>query len=206
MKSKKILSTLFYLIFLFHVVPIFTFSCIDNCSGQALLLRYQELAGMPLEYVPSNPGWQANAWSNDKNLTSDKLLLFFDLTYEPIAEVRPSNSTMGFPFALACDPAVNFESTIKTWDLVSNKDFNNDFPAGTSLNEIALIAPIVGREFLSFTDYQDSQMGYRGLGTSFVRFSGLSTQSSPMSFTCTITLTDGRIFSSQVDNIVLRVE
>ena len=128
------------------------------------------------------------------------------MIYEPIAEVRPSNSTLGLPFAFACDPAVNFESTIQTWDLVSNKDFNNEFPAGTSLNEIALIAPIVGREFLPFADYQDSQMGYRDLGTSFVRFSGLSTQTSPMDFTCIITLTDGRIFSSKVDNIVLRVE
>ncbi|MCH6235382.1 hypothetical protein [Cognataquiflexum rubidum] len=187
-------------------MPLLTSSCIDDCSGLALFLRYQELAGMPLEYVPSNPGWQVITWSNDKNLTSEKLLLVFDLTYEPIAEVRPSNSTLGLPFALACDPAVNFESSIKTWDLVSNKDFNDDFPAGTSLNEITLIAPIVGREFLPFADYQDSQIGYKGLGTSFVRFSGLSTQSSPMSFTCKITLTDGRIFSSKVDNIVLRVE
>lgn len=161
---------------------------------------------MSLEYVPGNPGWQVNTWSNDKNLTSDKLLLSFDLTYEPIAEVRPSHSTMGLPFAFACDPAVNFKSDIKTWDLVSNKDFNDDFPAGTSLNEIALIAPFVGRQFLPFADYQDSQMGYRGLGTSFVRFSELSTQASPMEFTCTITLTDGTIFSSKVDNIVLRVE
>jgi hypothetical protein len=206
MKIKKLLSTLLYLIFFFQVLPVFTFSCIDDCSGQALFLRYKELSGIALEYVPSNPGWQVNTWSNDKNLTSEKMLLVFDLSYEPLAEVIPENPTLGLPFAFACDPAVNFESHIKTWDLVSNKDFNTEFPAGTSLNEIALIAPVVGGQFLPFADYQDSQMGFRGLGTSLVRFSELSTQASPMDFTCTITLTDGRIFSNKVVNIILRVE
>jgi hypothetical protein len=206
MRTNRIYSTIFSVIFSFQVLPVLTFSCIEDCSSQALFLRYNELSALPLEYIPSNPGWRVEEWSNEKNLTGGKLLLVFDLTYESVSEVKQTKSALGLPFAFACDPAVNFESPVKTWELHSSKDFNANYPAGSVLNEIVLIAPIVGGQFLPYADYQDSQMAYRGLGTSFVRFSELSTQTSPFDFTCTITLEDGRVFSSTVENIVLRVE
>lgn len=205
MKTKKIISSLFSIILLFQVLPALTFSCIDDCSGQALFLRYQELSGVAWENIPGNPGWQVKAWSNEINLTSEKLILGFDLSYESVAALRPNKIDSGMPFAFACDPAINFESNIKSWELVSNKDFNDNFPAGASLNDIVLISPVIGGQFLPFAVYNDQQR-VRDLGNSFVRFSELSTQASSSDFTCTITLVDGRIFSSTVENIVLRVE
>ncbi|MCR9016956.1 hypothetical protein [Aquiflexum gelatinilyticum] len=206
MRVNRILSTIFSIIFFFQVLPVLTFSCIEDCSGQALFLRYSDLSAMPLEYIPSNPGWRVDEWSNQKNLTTGKLLIMFDLTYESIAEVKQTTSTSGLPFAFACDPAVNFESPVKTWELHSNKNFNDNYPAGALLNDIVLIAPRIGGQFFPFSEYLDPISGNRGLGTSFVRFSELSTQTSPFDLTCTITLEDGRVFSNTVENIVLRVE
>ncbi|WP_373522101.1 hypothetical protein [Aquiflexum sp.] len=205
MKFKSIFS-FFSIIVLFQLFPLIFTSCIDDCSGQARFYRLSGFNGEVREYVPTNPGWQTRPWSNTINLTTEKLLLWFIFEEENLDKkdfVRRADT--GLPILYACDPAVNLEAGVEKIELFADKDFNSNFPAGTDLSEMLLIAIVGGSEFSPLMTRRDSNRNVYNFTNFAVRFNQESEQTEAMKFTCNVTLQDGREFSSTIENIILRV-
>jgi hypothetical protein len=201
MKSKNFPLTFIGVILLFQVLPLFLTSCLDDCSGEAIHYRITGLQGEAMEFIASTPSWQSRPWSNELNLISEKLILAF-ITDTEVMAIGSTN--LGFPVAFACDPAINVEAAIRKFELVSNKDYNSKYPAGTDLTEIVLFANSGG--FAPFETFMDRERNILKIESSYVRFSEESEQAEPQNFTCTITLTDGKKYSAVIENIILRVK
>ncbi len=200
MKSKNISLSFIGIILLFQVLPLFLTSCLD-CSGDAINYRITGLKGEAMEFIASTPNWQSKPWSNELNLTTDKLILGFITDTEILAI---SGGSLGLPMAFACDPAINVEAAIQKFELISNKDYNSRFPAGRDLTDIVLFA--ISSGFAPFETFRDRERNVLTIESGYVRFSEDSEQAEAQNFTCTITLTDGRKFSAVIDNIILRVK
>ena len=203
MNTKSVLSLLTVCI-LFQGIPLMLSSCFDDCSGQARYFRLSGFSGEAREFVPTNPGWQTRPWSNTINLTTEKLLLQFLFDEENLDKNDFRRADAGLPYLYACDPAVNLEAGIEKIELVADRDFNENFPAGSDLSEILMVSYGVG-QFRPLEELWDSRENVYKFTSFFARFNQDSEQSEPMNFTCTVVLQDGREFSSTIENIILRV-
>jgi hypothetical protein len=180
-------------------------SCIDDCSGQASYYRLIGFNGEAKEFVPTDPGWQTKPWSNTINLTTEKLILQFVFEEEFLDKKDFTRSAIsGLPVLFACDPAVNLEAGLERIEVSVDKDFNLNFPAGSDLSGILLVSNGTS-QFRPLEEFRDTRENVFRFTNFFVKFSQDAEQSEPMNFKCTVTLRDGRQFSSSIENIILRV-
>lgn len=203
MKCKLIFS-LVYVVVIFQFFPLVFISCIDDCSGQALFYRLKGFSGEAKEFVPASPGFQTRPWSNTINLTTEKLLLQFHFDEEYLDKNDFRRADSGLPLLYACDPAINLEAGIEKIELLADRDFNENFPAESDLSEILMVSN-GAREFRPLEELRDTRENVLRFTDFLLKFSQDSGQSEPMNFTCTVTLQDGRQFSSTIENIILRV-
>ena len=204
MKFKSIFS-FFSIIILFQLLPLAFSSCIDDCSGQALFYRLNGFSGDAKEFVPTSPGLQTRPWSNTINLTTEKLLLQFVFEREYLDKKDFIRSAIsGLPVLYACDPGINLEAGLEKIKLIVDKDFNLNFLEGSDLSVILLVSNGTS-QFRPLEELRDTRENVFRFTDFIVKFSQDAEQSEPMNFTCTVTLEDGREFSSTIENIILRV-
>lgn len=204
MKLKSIFS-FFSIVLIFQLFPLAFTSCIDDCSGQASYYRLIGFNGEAKEFVPTDPGWQTKPWSNTINLTTEKLILQFVFEEEFLDKKDFTRSAIsGLPVLFACDPAVNLEAGLERIEVSVDKDFNLNFPAGSDLSGILLVSNGTS-QFRPLEEFRDTRENVFRFTNFFVKFSQDAEQSEPMNFKCTVTLRDGRQFSSSIENIILRV-
>lgn len=154
--------------------------------------------------MPTSPQWQTRPWSNTINLTTEKLLLWFVFEEENLDKKDFRRAYTGLPILNACDPAVNLEAGIEKIELVADRDFNSNFPAGSDLSEIILISS-AWSQFDPLESLMDTSRNVYNFTSFVARFNQESEQNEAMTFTCKVTLKDGREFSSTIENIILRV-
>ena len=99
-----------------------------------------------------------------------------------------------FSQAYACDPAFSYEF-IESISVISNEDYNTDFPKGTDLMDIMII-----RNGYQVQGYYNQEISYE---VYFLTFNSPPSANTTHTFTINYTLTNGRQLQTDLEGITI---
>ena len=156
-----------------------------------------------LRINPGNEFYYDIEPNNSKSVFYDSLLIHFQpmlVDEETLSEETLSNNSFGFSTSFACSPAPpEYLDKISEIVITSNSDMSEDYPANSSLNDLFGVSHSYFIDNLLFDGYFATRpiddYGY------YFRMNSAPTESRKHIFTIQITLEDGRVLSSSLDEI-----
>ena len=175
--------------------------CLNRCGKYAKDYRIESIAGKAIVIIGIDIAGGRQTYQTKEYLNTpvryDSMGFEFKTTSINIA--HKNLNPMGFSSANACDPALSYEE-IKQLKIVSNKDYNAQYLAGSDLQGIMTYS--LNNEINGGTIMEKWQYG-GGFSSYFMKPSIPPSANVSHDFTFTFLLERGKIIVVKLNNIIL---